>query len=220
MRKTAFLIITAGALLAAACHSSPPAQAPEPRPTEAEIARQHRLQDSLDAVSRATADSVERAREVMLAERARADSVERVRLAAEAAAREAAELAAAIAELRDELGVMVHFEVARARLQPDGRAALDRKVAILNANPTVRLQVTGACDERGSEAYNMALGERRATAVRQYLVRQGIDAGRLDAVSSGEQSPIDTGGDEAAWARNRRAEFAIVGGDAALTMSR
>lgn len=136
-------------------------------------------------------------------------------MAAETAAREAAEKSA---ELREELGVMVHFDVAQARIQPDGHAALDRKVTILTANPTVRLQITGACDERGSDQYNLALGNRRAAAVKRYLIEKGIDAARLDVMSSGEQSPIDSGRDEAAWARNRRAEFVIVGGDALLAM--
>ncbi len=167
-------------------------------------------------MSRATADSVERARQVELAARARADSVEQARLAAETAEREAADRSSA---LRTELGTMVHFDAARAELQPDGRTALDRKVAILNANPAVRLQITGACDERGSDRYNMALGERRAAAVKRYLVGQGIDVTRLDQLSSGEKSPIVAGSDEAAWAQNRRAEFVIVSGDSPLAMN-
>jgi peptidoglycan-associated lipoprotein len=211
MRKTTLLITIAGLALAA-CNSSPPPEPPAPQPTEAEIALQRHVQDSLDAVSRATADSVERAR---VAERARADSVERVRLAAETAAREVAEKSA---ELQKELGVMVHFDVAQARLLPDGHAALDRKVTILNANPTVRLRITGACDERGSDEYNLALGDRRAAAVKRYLIEKGIDVARLDVVSSGEQSPVNPASDEAAWAQNRRAEFTVVGGTMPLAM--
>lgn len=219
MRKTTFLLSIAGVALAAACHSTSPPATPAPQPTPAEIALQRHVQDSLDAVNRAIADSVERARQAELANRARADSVERERLAVEAAARKAADEAAAkSAALREELGVMVHFDLAQARIQADGRVALDRKVAILNANPTVRLQITGACDERGSDQYNLALGHRRATAVKRYLVGKGIDAARLDEMSSGEKSPLDSGSGEAAWARNRRAEFALVSGDT-LTMA-
>lgn len=212
MRKVSYMIGIAGVALAAACSSGPKPEQPAPQPTEAEIALQRHVQDSLDAVSRATADSLERAR---VAERARADSVERVRLAAETAAREAA---AKSAELRTELGVMVHFDVGQSRIQPDGHAALDRKVAILNANPTVRLRITGACDERGSDQYNLALGDRRAAAVKRYLIEKGIDVARLDVVSSGEQSPINAASDEAAWAQNRRAEFTVVGGDMPMAM--
>lgn len=208
MRNTTFLITIAGVAVAAACHSTPPPETPAPQPTEAEIALQRHVQDSLDAVRRATADSVRQAaRRVELANQARADSIERVRLAAEKNA-----------DLRQELGVMVHFDVAEAQIQPDGRAALDRKVAILNANPTVRLLITGACDERGSDQYNLALGNRRASAVKRYLVGKGINAARLDEMSSGEKSPIDSGSGEVAWARNRRAEFVIVSGDMPLAM--
>jgi len=208
MRSTAFLITIAGVALTAACHRAPPADAPAPQPTAAEIALQRHVQDSLAAVQRATADSIARARQVALATQARADSVERVRLAT-----------AHNAALREELGVMVHFDFARALLQPDDRTALDRKVAILKANPTVRVQITGACDERGSEQYNQALGQRRASAVKRYLVDHGIAAARLDELSSGEQSPLDAGSGEAAWARNRRAEFVVVSGDAPLAMN-
>lgn len=172
---------------------------------------QQRVQDSIAAVNRARSDSVERARQVELASRARADSVERVRVAAEAAARQVAAVAdAKNTELRQELGVMVHFDVGRSQIRVDGGAALDRKVAILAANPDVRLQITGATDDRGSDAYNQALGNRRANAVKKYLVDKGIDAGRLNEMSSGEKSPIETGRGEAAWAMNRRAEFLIV----------
>lgn len=200
----------------AACHSNPPAPAPAPDPTEAELAMHRHMQDSLDAIARATADSIEHARQLALAEQARADSAALVRMAEEAAARE---LAAKSAALRDELGVMVHFDVARSQIDDEGRAALDRKAAILAANPEVRLQITGACDERGSDAYNIALGERRAAAAKKYLIGKGVDVTRLDGVSGGESSPIDSGSDEAAWAQNRRAEFVIVSGDTPLAMN-
>jgi len=108
---------------------------------------------------------------------------------------------------------MIHFDVADAQIQDDGTVALDRKVAILNANPTLRLRITGASDERGSNQYNLALGHRRATAVKQYLVAKGIHPARLETRSSGEMSPIDSGRDGPAWARNRRAEFLVVDGD-------
>jgi len=114
---------------------------------------------------------------------------------------------------------MVYFDVAQAQIRTDGQAILDRKVAILNANPAVRIRITGACDERGSDQYNEALGERRAAAVEKYLTGKGIDVARLDQVSNGEKDPVDSGSDEAAWARNRRAEFVIVSGDMPLAMN-
>lgn len=218
MRKP-FLFAIAGITLAG-CHSAPPPKAPAPEPNAAEIARQRHVQDSLDAVNLATADSLERIRQLALVEHARADSVEKARLADVAAAQKVADEAAAKSTaLRQELGVMVHFDAGKSHIEQDDRAALDRKVAILNANPAVRLRITGACDERGSDQYNQALGTRRATAVERYLVGQGIDAARLDQASSGEKSPIDAGKDEAAWAQNRRAEFVIVSGDVPLAMN-
>jgi peptidoglycan-associated lipoprotein len=219
MRKTSSLIIIAGVALAAACSSSPPPETPPPKPTPAEVARQQFVQDSLDALTQAQKDSIEAIRQMAILDRARADSVEQARLAAEAAARKAAlESSAKNTELRNELGAMVHFEVAQAQLASADRAALDRKVAILNANPSVRLQITGACDDRGSVEYNQALGTRRAVAVRKYLVEKGIDVSRLDEMSSGEKSPIASGNDEMSWAQNRRAEFVIVSGEAPLAM--
>jgi peptidoglycan-associated lipoprotein len=208
MRKTAFFLALAALALSVACNRAPPPVAATPQPTAAELALQRRAQDSVDAVRRATADSVERARVAALAARARADSIEQARLAT----------VRQNATLREELGVMVHFDVARAELQADDRAALDRKVAILKGNPDVRVRITGACDDRGSDAYNQALGDRRAAAVMRYLVAQGVDAARLEAVSVGETSPIDVGSGEIAWAQNRRAEFLIVSGESPLAM--
>lgn len=216
MRKTTFFLALTGLTLSVACNRAPPPEAASPQPTAAELAMQRRAQDSLDAARRTTADSLERVRVAALAARARADSIEQVRVAAATTARDAA--ARQDATLREELGVMVHFDVARAAIQPDGRAALDRKVAILKANPDVRVRITGACDDRGSDAYNQALGDRRAVAVMQYLVAQGVDAARLEAVSVGETAPIDVGTGEVAWARNRRAEFLVVSGESPLAM--
>ena len=105
----------------------------------------------------------------------------------------------------------IYFDFDRYDLRPDARAILDRKVAFLNENGSVRVQVEGHCDERGTNAYNMVLGERRATAARQYLTTAGVSAGRVSTISYGEERPIDPGHNEAAWAKNRRAHFAVTG---------
>jgi len=104
-----------------------------------------------------------------------------------------------------------YFDFDRYDLRPDARAILDRKVAFLNENGSVRVQVEGHCDERGTNAYNMVLGERRATASRQYLTTAGISAGRVSTISYGEERPVDPGHNEAAWAKNRRAHFVVTG---------
>jgi len=214
MRRTTFVFTIAAALMAA-CGKSPPPQTPAPQPAPVDMTMMHHVQDSIAAVSRARADSVERAHQMELAVRARADSIARVLMATEMATRQAA---LKNTELRQELGFMIHFDVGQSRILPDGGATLDRKVAILKANPEVRLQITGATDNRGSDAYNRALGSRRANAVKQYLVEKGIDAGRLDEMSGGEKTPLDAGTGEVAWARNRRAEFVIVSADKPLAM--
>ncbi len=218
MRHTHPLIALIGVILISACHHGPPPEPPRPEPSEADIALRRHAQDSVDAAARATAAAAAAAAEaaVQAANRARADSIEQVRKTAEAEAREAT--ARRNTELRNELGAMVHFESATARLGGDDQLILDRKVAIMNANPSVRLKITGACDDRGSTSYNLALGTRRATAVRRYLMGKGIDTARLDQMSSGEGSPIDTADGQAAWARNRRAEFSVVSGDMPLAM--
>lgn len=217
MRKT--MILIAGAMLVASCHSAPPANTPPPEPSAAEMARRKQVQDSLDAVALATTDSLDRAHKIALLERFHRDSIEAARLASERAVQEAAEKASARnGSLREELGTVVLFDAARSQISTEGRDALDRKVAILNANPDVRLRITGACDERGSEQYNMALGEQRAGAVKKYLIGKGIDAGRLDQISTGEGSPVSDGHDEAAWAQNRRTNFMITSGSNLLAM--
>jgi len=104
------------------------------------------------------------------------------------------------------------------RNRPDDGAALDRKVAILNANPEVRLQITGATDDRGSDAYNQPLGNRRANVFKRYLVDKGIDAGRLNEMSSGEKSLSRWTRARQRGPKNRRAEFVIVSADRPLAM--
>jgi peptidoglycan-associated lipoprotein len=107
---------------------------------------------------------------------------------------------------------MIHFDYDKALIRGGDAAVLDQKVAILQANPALRIRISGHCDERGSDEYNLALGNRRATASKQYLVSHGIDAGRIETVSYGEERPIASGHDEEAWAQNRRDEFEILSG--------
>ena len=105
----------------------------------------------------------------------------------------------------------IYFDFDKYDLRTDARTTLDRKASFLNQNSSIRVQVEGHCDERGTNEYNMALGERRANAAKQYLTTAGISAGRLSTISYGEERPLDPGHTEAAWARNRRAHFVITG---------
>jgi peptidoglycan-associated lipoprotein len=105
----------------------------------------------------------------------------------------------------------ITFDFDKYDLRTDARGILDRKAAFLNQNSSVRSQIEGHCDERGTNEYNMALGERRANAAKQYLTTAGISTARLSTISYGEERPLDPGHNEAAWARNRRAHFVITG---------
>jgi len=114
------------------------------------------------------------------------------------------------------LATMIHFDYDKAIIRGGDAAVLDQKVAILQANPGLRIRISGHCDERGSDEYNLALGNRRATAAKQYLVSHGIDGGRVETVSYGEERPMDPGHNEDAWSKNRRDEFEILAGGDAL----
>jgi peptidoglycan-associated lipoprotein len=103
----------------------------------------------------------------------------------------------------------VYFEFDRASLTEQARAALDRNAAFLTANLGLNVRIEGHCDERGTIEYNLALGDRRASSAKEYLVQRGVAAERLEVVSYGEERPADPGRNEAAWARNRRAEFHV-----------
>ena len=105
-----------------------------------------------------------------------------------------------------ELGV-VYFALDSYSLDDAGRAVLDKNAKLMRDNPDWSATVAGHCDERGTVEYNQALGEKRANAVRDYLVAAGVPATRLKTVSYGKEMPAVEGHDEASWARNRRAEF-------------
>lgn len=104
----------------------------------------------------------------------------------------------------------IYFAFDRYDLSTEAKGILDRKVAFLSENRDVRVQIEGHCDERGTTAYNLALGERRANSAKTYLVTAGVNAGRLSTVSYGEERPADPGHTEAAWSKNRRAQFVIL----------
>ncbi|MCZ6746913.1 MAG: peptidoglycan-associated lipoprotein Pal [Acidobacteria bacterium] len=101
----------------------------------------------------------------------------------------------------------LYFEFDRSSLSETSRASLDHNADFLLAHPDVRVRVGGHCDERGTVEYNLALGDRRASSAREYLVLRGVAMDRLQVVSFGEEQPADPGQGEAAWARNRRVEF-------------
>ena len=112
----------------------------------------------------------------------------------------------------------IYFDFDKSSIRPDAAATLDRKVPWLQANPGMRIRIEGNADERGSDEYNLALGQRRAASAKRYLVERGIAADRFDLVTYGEERPVCTEHNEACWQQNRRDDFRIVtiGGDGTI----
>lgn len=124
-------------------------------------------------------------------------------LAAEAEARAKSE---AVEELTS---VTIHFDFDSYVLKEEARAILALKANIMRKYTDLTVVIEGHCDERGTEEYNLALGERRARAAYEHLVILGVDPARMKIVSYGEEKPVDPGHNESAWWQNRRAEFVV-----------
>lgn len=192
MRAHVLLALAAVATVAA-CGGKPEPEQPAPVATTANAdsaARAARArQDSIDAENRRRADEEAR-------RRAEADSAGRA------------------SQVMTDLRAMINFDYNEATIRSTDQATLDRKAAIMQANPGLRIRISGHADERGSDEYNLALGNRRAAAAQRYLQNKGIDASRIDVISYGEERPLDTASTEDAYAKNRRDEFeATAGGD-------
>ena len=104
----------------------------------------------------------------------------------------------------------VYFDFDKSNIRSDQRSAMNRNAEILSKYKTVRIQIEGHCDERGTNEYNLALGQRRADAAKQYLVEYGISSSRISTVSYGEERPVDRGHNETSWSKNRRCAFVIT----------
>ncbi len=182
--------IAATLVLSACGGSAEPAPTPEPTgPTQAEIDAER------DAAAAARA-------------------AEEARMEAEAAAlrREEQRMRDAADEARSTLQAVVQFDYDEATITAASERLLRAKLPILRASPTIRLRLEGHADERGSTEYNLALGNRRAVAVQEFLAGFGISANVFTTTSFGEERPAVNRSDEAAWAQNRRVEFVITGG--------
>jgi peptidoglycan-associated lipoprotein len=114
--------------------------------------------------------------------------------------------------IRTLLTQMTFFDFDKSELSNDDQTTLAAKVPILTANPSVAIRVAGNCDDRGSDEYNLALGQRRAEAAKRYLTEHGIADTRISIISYGKERPISTGDSEAAWAQNRNDQFEITSG--------
>ena len=189
IHRRLFVPALVASLMLAACSKDPP---PPPAPTG----------PTADEIERMRQDSIARAE----AARAAAEAE------AEAARRAAAEAEAAMREARATLEAMVFFDYDESSLRSDAESLLRQKANNLRASPAVRVRIEGHADERGSTEYNIALGQARAEAVRQFFISFGLDASRFNMTSFGEERPLAQGSSEASWARNRRAEFVITAG--------
>lgn len=187
MRASSLLFVLAAAGFAAACGGKPAPEQPAPEPTT-------------PTATEPTPAPVD-------------DTAERERMERERMAREASEHASAV---KADLAAMINFEYDQATVRTTDQGTLDRKAAVLGANPNVRIQISGHADERGSDEYNLALGNRRAAAAKRYLEGKGINASRMEVVSYGEERPLAQGGDEASYAQNRRDEFQVTAGGDSL----
>lgn len=199
--KRSMLVMLVGLVtvtLVAACGKKHAPEAVTPQPNADSIAAaekaRHEAMEDADRRAREEAERVARQRT--------ADSLAALGRSGEA--------------VRTLLGTMIHFDYDKSNLRGEDVAVLDQKVSILQANSGATIRVSGHCDERGSDEYNLALGNRRATAAKQYLVSHGIDAGRIETTSYGKERPMDSGHNEDSWSRNRRDEFEIVSGGDAL----
>jgi peptidoglycan-associated lipoprotein len=200
MRRAAIVMMM---LAASACSQSRPETAAMPAPDSAAVRARQEAE-----LARARADSIRRADSLAATERTRAERV-RAEVAAEslATARSATGLPAADSAT---LYGLIHFEFNSTRIEEHFEDELEAKLRILQRYPRLELRIGGHCDDRGADEYNLALGQRRAAAVKRWLVDRGIDASRIEIVSYGEERPIVSGEDESAMAMNRRADFMVT----------
>src|SRR5207245_8937605 len=176
MRRLPLLVLAGlAAATVAACGGNPPPAQPGPQANADSIAAAERARQ--DSIARAEADARAREEAERVARQRAADSLAAMGRTTEACARMPA--------------AMIHFDFAKSNIRSGDAGTLDQKVGILQANPNLRIRMSGHCDERGSDEYNLALGNRRATAAQQYLVSHGYGARRNENVSLGDERQSD-----------------------------
>jgi peptidoglycan-associated lipoprotein len=194
------LALTALVLVTTACPRRTETT-PTPAVNADSLAREQARRDSIAAAerARAEADRLARARQDSIA------NIERMRTEA-------------LNNARSALTATIYFDYDQSDITADSRSRLDAKLPVLRANPSMTIRVAGHTDERGSDEYNLALGQRRAAAAKRYLVQNGIADSRITIQSFGEEQPATQGSDESAWSQNRRAEFEITAGGDDITV--
>ena len=175
-------------------------------PEEEEVARVEEEEASIEVEFRG-----EEEEEIEVAERAEIEEREEEELAERIEAEEEVEEVAlperdaAILE-----GEAIYFEFDKSFIKPEYRAILREKAGVLRDNPSIHIRIEGNCDERGTNEYNIALGERRANSARSFLMSLGIPSFRIETMSYGEERPLFLGHDENSWSRNRRDDFVVM----------
>ncbi|HUF13132.1 MAG TPA: OmpA family protein [Longimicrobiales bacterium] len=192
MQQRWAVVAVLGAVLLGACGGEP--EEPTPVVTAPDTAAERRAREAAAAEA---------------ARRAEAERMERERAARDRAMEEAR-------RARETIAQRVHFDFDQSAIRPSAEETLRRQVGVLRAHPNVRLRITGHADERGSTEYNLALGQRRAQAVKDFYTTSGLAASRFEVNSLGEERPLVRESNEAAWAQNRRAEFTIIAGESTL----
>jgi peptidoglycan-associated lipoprotein len=182
-----FLIALAVLPLASACRKKP-VNAPTPKAVADSIARERAR---LDSITRADAENARTAAERTREENMRAQQQ-------------------STRSVQTTMAAPIYFELDDADLTPEAIGVLEAKVAILQRDRNMRIRITGHTDEQGSDEYNIALGMRRASETKRFLVDRGVAENRIEVATRGEEEPAVSGHDETAWSRNRRAEFIIL----------
>ena len=191
----ALLLLITGFMFAASCAKKQVVSEPMVTPAEEEA----------EAKRLAAEEAAREAQKALEQERLREERLREERLQELKARKEREE----IAEQERFINEHIHFEFDKSRLLPEAKEILRKNAKWLSAHPDVSVIIQGHCDERGTNEYNMALGDRRSHSTKTYLVDLGVAPERLTTITYGEERPLDPGHNEAAWAKNRRAQFVI-----------
>lgn len=166
------------------------------RPTDEAKAEQE-----MAAVKRAQQEEARRAEEVR---------IEKLEELEKAKRREAEEKARQLAEAEGFEPQPIYFDFDRSSIRDEARAVLEKTASYLKENSGIHIRIEGNCDERGTNEYNLALGERRANSAKLFLISLGISPDRIRTITYGEERPLALGSNEEAWAKNRRDDFVVI----------
>lgn len=213
MKKvTGLLILIMAAALLAGCPKKPTIVKEEAKAPAVDAEKQKaEAKTKEDVAAKAKAEAAARAKaEAEAKARAEAEAAAKAKAEADAKAREEAAKTTAEAKAKEEFRLEdIHFDLDKYDIKEKDREILNSLGEWLAKNKNVKIQIEGHCDERGTNEYNLALGDRRANNTKQYLVTLGVSAGRISTVSYGEEKPLCEESNEDCWFKNRRGHFVI-----------